>query len=97
VYTPYIVVMNLAKYNSLSAVQKAALDKANAAALKFQRDKSQELEGVTLTKFAGQGINVINLTAAEKAAWQKIITDNKIFDMVRQKMDHPELVDEMLK
>jgi TRAP-type C4-dicarboxylate transport system substrate-binding protein len=78
-------------------VQRAALDKATAAALKFQRDKSQELEGVTLTKFAGVGVNVINLTSDEKAAWQKIITDNKIFDMVRQKMDHPELVDEMLK
>ncbi|MDR3284174.1 MAG: DctP family TRAP transporter solute-binding subunit [Treponema sp.] len=97
VYTPYIVVMNLKKYNSLNDVQRAALDKATAAALKFQRDKSQELEGETLKKFAGEGVNVINLTSAEKAAWQKIITDNKIFDMVRDKMDHPELVDEMLK
>jgi tripartite ATP-independent transporter DctP family solute receptor len=97
VYTPYIVVMNLKKYNSLNPTQKAALDKAMAAALKFQRDKSQELEGVTLTKFAGEGVEVINLTSQEKAAWQKIVTDNKVFDMVRDKMDHPELLDEMLK
>jgi tripartite ATP-independent transporter DctP family solute receptor len=97
VYTPYIVVMNLKKYNSLSATQKAAFDKSMEAALKFQRDKSQELEGVTLKKFAEGGVTVVNLTSAEKASWQKIISDNNIFDMVRQKMDHPELVDEMLK
>jgi tripartite ATP-independent transporter DctP family solute receptor len=97
VYTPYIVVMNLKKYQSLTDQQRSALDKAMAEATTFQRNKSQELEGETLKKFAGQGVTVVNLTSEEKAAWQKIVTDAKIFDMVRGKLDHPELVDEMLR
>jgi tripartite ATP-independent transporter DctP family solute receptor len=97
VYTPYIVVMNLAKYNSLTPVQKAAIDKATVESTKFQREKSQSLEGEILKKFATQGTTVIELTPAEKGAWQKVVADNKIFDMVKGKMDHPDYVDEMLK
>ena len=96
VYTPYIVVMNLEKYNSLTPVQKAAIDKATVESTKFQRQKSQELEGITLEKFGREGVTVVNLTADEKAAWQKIVTDNNIFDLVKQKLDHPEYVDQIL-
>jgi tripartite ATP-independent transporter DctP family solute receptor len=97
VYTPYIVVMNLDKYNSLTSVQKAAIDRATVESTAFQREKSQSLEGEILQKFKTQGIAVIDLTPEEKAAWQKIVTDSKIFDMVKGKMDHPEYVDEMLR
>jgi tripartite ATP-independent transporter DctP family solute receptor len=97
VYTPYIVVMNLDKYNSLTPVQKAAIDKATVESTVFQREKSQSLEREILQKFQTQGITVIDLTPEEKATWQKIVTDNKIFDMVKGKMDHPERVDEMLR
>jgi TRAP-type C4-dicarboxylate transport system substrate-binding protein len=97
VYTPYIVVMNLKKYQSLTEQQRSALDKAMAEATTWQRNKSQELEGETLKKFATQGVTVVNLSPQEKAAWQKIVSDNKIFDLVKGKLDHPELVDEMLK
>jgi len=97
VYTPYIVVMNAEKYNKLTAEQRTALDKAMAEATTFQRNKSQELEKATVTKFAGEGVTVVTLSSAEKAVWQQIVKDNNIFDLVRGKMDHPELVDEMLK
>ena len=97
VYTPYIVVMNLDKYNSLTPVQKAAIDKATVESTIFQREKSQSLEREILEKFKTQNITVIDLTPEEKAAWQKIVTDNKIFDMVKGKMDHPEYIDEMLR
>ena len=97
VYTPYIVVMNLKKYNSLTDVQKAAIDKAALQSTTFQRNKSQELEKQTLDKFAQQGITVVNLTTEEKSAWQKIVVDNKILDMVKVKLDHPEYADEILK
>jgi tripartite ATP-independent transporter DctP family solute receptor len=97
VYTPFIVVMNLDKYKSLTPVQQAAIDKAALESTTFQREISQSLEGEILRKFQAQGITVIDLTPTEKAAWQKSISDNKIFDMVKGKMDHPEYVDEMLK
>ncbi|MDR0539927.1 MAG: DctP family TRAP transporter solute-binding subunit [Spirochaetaceae bacterium] len=97
VYTPYIVVMNLDKYNSLTDTQKAAVDKAVAESTVFQRNKSQELEKTTLEKFAGEGVTVVELTPEEKAAWQKIVTESNVYDLVKKKLDHPEYVDEILK
>jgi tripartite ATP-independent transporter DctP family solute receptor len=96
VYTPYIVTMNLEKYNSLSDKQKAAIDKAAEESTKLQREKSQEFETTILKNFATQGVKVIELTQEEKEAFQKIVTDAKVFDLVRQKMDNPEYLDEIL-
>ena len=50
VYTPYVVVMNLEKYNSLSDKQKAALEKATKESTEFQRKQSQKYEGEILAK-----------------------------------------------
>ena len=97
VYTPYIVVMNTKKYDSLTPVQKAAIDKAAAESTRFQRETSQRLEKEIMDGFSQHGVTVINLTEAEKGAFQKIVNDNNIFDLVKTKMDHPGYVDEMLK
>lgn len=97
VYTPYVVVMNLEKYNSLSDNQKAAIKKAIEESTKFQREMSQKYEKEILDKFNSKGVNVIKLTEEEKGAFQKIINDAKIFDLVKEKMDHPEYVDQILK
>ncbi|MDR1468160.1 MAG: DctP family TRAP transporter solute-binding subunit [Spirochaetaceae bacterium] len=97
VYTPYIVVMNLSKYNSLTAAQKAAVDKAVVESTKFQRETSQRLEKEIMDEFSKTGrTTVVILTEAEKSVFQKIITDNKIFDLVKTKVDHPEYVDAIL-
>jgi tripartite ATP-independent transporter DctP family solute receptor len=96
VYTPYLMVMNAGKYNSLTAAQKAVIDKAVVESTKFQRETSQRLEKEIIEDFTSQGTTVVNLTESEKGAFQKIITDNNIFDLVKSKMDHPEYVDEML-
>ena len=42
------------------------------------------------------GAKVIELNSEEKAAWQKVMTDADIFSMVKDKMTHPEYLDEML-
>jgi len=97
VYTPYVAVMNLNKYNSLSDNQKAAIKKAAEESTKLQREASQKYEKEIMDKFSSKGVNVIQLTDEEKAAFQKIVTDAKIFDLVKQKMTHPEYVDEILK
>lgn len=97
VYTPYIVCMNLKKYNSLTDQQRAAIDKAAVESTKFQRMRSQELEKTILAGFGKHGTVVTTLTPEEKGAWQKIIQDAKIFDVVKKKMANPNYVDEMLK
>src|SRR5699024_1390026 len=55
VYTPYIVTMNLEKYNSLSDDQKAAIDKAAEESTKFQREQSQKYEQEILDKIEAEG------------------------------------------
>ncbi len=96
VYTPYIVFMNLDKYNSLTDKEKAALEDAMVKATKFQRDRSQQLEGEILASFAGDGVTVVELTPEQKAAWQKKVVDAKIYDLVKSKMDNPEYLDQAL-
>lgn len=96
VYTPYVAVMNLDKYNSLSDAQKAAIDKAAADSTAYQREVSQNLEKEIITRLEGQQVTVVQLTDEEKAAWQKIVTDANVYDLVKEKMDHPEYVDEIL-
>lgn len=96
VYTPYIVCMNLDKYNSLSDTQKAAIDAATAASLSYQREESQKIENEILAGFADKGVTVIELTDEEKAQWQKVVSDANVFELVKEKMQHPEYVDQML-
>ncbi|KXL52773.1 2,3-diketo-L-gulonate-binding periplasmic protein YiaO precursor [Anaerotignum neopropionicum] len=96
VYTPYIVCMNLDKFNSLSENQQNAILKAAAESTSYQRERSQELEKEILEKFAAGGTTVVELTDVEKAEWQKVVADNNIFDLVKKKMGHPDYLDAML-
>jgi len=96
VYTPYIVCMNLDKFNSLSEKQQNAILKAAEESTSYQRERSQELEKEILEGFEAGGTTVIELTDEEKAAWQQVVTDNNIFDLVKKKMEHPEYLDEMI-
>ncbi len=96
VYTPYILCMNLEKYDSLSANQKAAIDRAAAESTAYQRNRSQELEREIKVRFANVGV-VTDLSDAEKKVWQDVIVDAKIFDLVKGKMANPGYLDEMLK
>jgi tripartite ATP-independent transporter DctP family solute receptor len=97
VYTPFIMCMNLEKYNSLSANQKAALDKAVKESTTYQRNRSQELEKIILEKCNNMGVVVTHLTSDEKKAWQDVVKDAKIFDLVKAKMENPSYLDELLK
>lgn len=96
VYTPFIVCMNLDKYNSLSDAQKAAIGKAVQESTAFQRKRSQELEGIILEKFGKTGV-VVTLDAQDKKAWQDIVVNANIFDLAKKKMDNPAYLDQIVK
>ncbi|WP_304507889.1 DctP family TRAP transporter solute-binding subunit [Anaerotignum sp.] len=96
VYTPYIVCMNLDKFNSLSENQQNAILKAAEESTVYQRERSQELEKEILGRFTEGGTTVVELTDDEKAEWQQVVTDNNIFDLVKEKMEHPDYLDQML-
>ncbi|MEI4474113.1 DctP family TRAP transporter solute-binding subunit [Frigidibacter sp. MR17.24] len=96
VYTPYMFFMNLDKFNGLSADEQKAITDSAAEAMAFQRERSQAIEKDILARFADHGVTVTELTADEKAVWQKAVNDAKIYDLVKSKMQHPELLDEVL-
>lgn len=96
IYVPFCVLMNEKKFNSLSAEQQEAINKAMEEATTFQLENNQELLDVGLKEITDAGSEVIELTADEKAAWQQVMTDADIFGMVKDKMDHPEYLDAML-
>nr|WP_321454663.1 DctP family TRAP transporter solute-binding subunit [uncultured Cohaesibacter sp.] len=97
VYTPYIVFMNLDKFNSLSKEQQDVIVEAAKETTAFQRKRSQELEKEILVRIKEDGVTVTELTPDQKAMWQKVIVDAKIYDLVKSKMDHPEYMDALLK
>ncbi|WP_373236375.1 DctP family TRAP transporter solute-binding subunit [Cohaesibacter celericrescens] len=96
VYTPYVVFMNLDKYNSLSKEEQEAILEAAKMSTTFQRDRSQALEKEILSKMEGT-VTITELAPDQKALWQKTVGDAKIFDLVKSKMANPEYLDEMLK
>ena len=55
VYTPYYVVMNADKYNSLSADQQAAIEKAMAEATTYQYEQSNKYEEESIETMEAAG------------------------------------------
>ncbi len=96
VYTPYVVFMNLDKFNSLSEENQVALMDAMDMAKEFQRNRSQELESEIIGGIRGEGVVVTELTEEQKAAWQGAVVDAKIYDVVKSNMDQPDYVDQVL-
>ncbi|MCL2601410.1 MAG: DctP family TRAP transporter solute-binding subunit [Treponema sp.] len=93
VYTPFIVVMNLKKYNSLTDQQRAAIDRAARESTIFQRERALEDEIAIREKFMSEGVNVVELTPAEKTQWRNLIINSELINMVRDRMDNPQLLD----
>lgn len=97
IYTPYVVLMNLEMYNNeLSDAQRAVIDYVSDYCEKWQRTRSQEIEGEILKKFEENKINVIRLTPEELAAFKQKLIDDKIYDQVKAAMIHPEYIDMLL-
>ncbi len=96
IYTPYIVVMNLDRYNSFSDEYRQILDDAWAESVPYNKSQMQKYEDEIIQKFKDYGTEIIELTDDEKAQWQKAAEDAGVFDLTKSKMDHPEYMDEML-
>lgn len=96
VYTPFIVAMNLDKYNSLTDEQRAAIDKAAEESTIAQREASHQIDEEILTKWENEGITVVEMSDTEKQVFRDKVDEVKIYDMVREKMENPEYLDDIL-
>ena len=95
-FSPQILLMNKAKYDSMSPKQQKAMDDAAAAFAKKQRERTAELDALSVKKFKDAGCEVIELTDADRKAWQDQAKAAGVYDLVKSKMDHPEYLDQVL-
>ena len=96
VFSPHCLYINQERYDSLDPELQQALDKAAAAYQTAQRARATELNALSVQKFRDAGCEVIEVTDAEKDQWRQMAIDGKVYDLVREKMEHPELLDKVL-
>ena len=97
VYTPFVMVMNLRRFNALTPQQQQAILRATEASTQYQLRASQEIEQRILRNFANVGVTVVHPTMAEKAQFQQIVIDQRINDQVRERMSNPQLLDQLVR
>lgn len=97
VYTPYYVVMNLDKYNSMTAEQQEALDKAMAEATLYQYERSQAYEDTAIDDIEAAGCKVVKLSDAEKMEYKEAVEKADAVSMAKKIMKNPELADKMVE
>ena len=96
VFSPHCLYINQARFDSLEPDLQQALLKAAAAYQTAQRARATELNALSVQKFRDAGCEVIEVTDAEKDQWRQMAIDGKVYDLVREKMEHPELLDKIL-
>lgn len=97
VYTPYCVVMNEKKYNSLTDKQKEALGRAMAEATEYQIAQSNEADEKAIEEMSEFGCSITTLSDEEKQEFQKIVEEANVFELVKKNMDNPQYFDELQK
>lgn len=96
VFSSHCLYINQERYDSLDPELQQALDKAAAAYQTAQRARATELNALSVKKFQDAGCEVIEVTDAEKDQWRQMAIDGKVYDLIREKMEHPELLDKIL-
>ena len=96
VFSPHCLYINQARFDSLEPDLQQALLKGAAAYQTAQRARGTELNALSVQKFKDAGCEVIEVTDAEKDQWRQMAIDGKVYDLVREKMEHPELLDKIL-
>ncbi|MGP1348416.1 MAG: TRAP transporter substrate-binding protein [Stomatobaculum sp.] len=95
VYTPYYVVMNLDKWNSLSAEQQEAITKALDETTAKQYELSQKYEDEAAEVMEKAGCTVRKLSEDEKLKFKEAADTADGFESAKGIMYTPELADKM--
>lgn len=95
VYTPYYVVMNQAKWDSLTAEQQEALTKAIEETTQRQYELSQKYEDEAIEVMEGAGCAVRTLTDEEKMGFKEAADKANSLEAAKKIMYKPELADQM--
>ena len=97
VYGPHFVMINQERFDSLSKEHQQALLEAVSEATKLQRSRAVEIDNALVTKFKNEGNEIVEISPEDKEVWRQQAIDGKIYDLVKEKMDHPEYLDIVLQ
>ena len=87
--------INAAFYQSLTEEQRAVIDAAAEEAIAFNRQRSRAVEDAAIAEAREQGVEVAELTEAERAAFREVMQPAAI-GWLETAIDTPELIDEAL-
>jgi len=90
-FTPYYVVMNLDRWNSLTPEQQDAITKAMAEATQFEKEQSAKYEAEDVGTIEAAGCKVIKLSDEALAEFKAAADSADCASMAMEKMAHPEL------
>lgn len=97
VYTPYCVLMNLEKWDSLTEEQQDVIERAMEEATRVQIQASQDFEEEAVRLMEESGCTVIELTEEEKKEFQDVIIEAGVYELAKDNMEHPEYFDQMVE
>jgi tripartite ATP-independent transporter DctP family solute receptor len=90
-FTPYYVVMNLDRWNSLTPEQQDAVTKAMAEATQYEKEQSAKYEEEDVGTIEAAGCKVIKLSDDALAEFKAAADSADCASMAMEKMEHPEL------
>ncbi len=92
-YTPYICVMNLERFNSMTDVQKSAVLDSMSEVQMNSFSESKAYEDYLLMEFQKAGIEIVLLTDEEKTAFNEVLVTENAEKIIKKLMPHPEILD----
>lgn len=94
-YAVGVLGINDAFYNGLSVSEKAAVDAAARKAIAFNREGSRKAEGEALAAVKAAGVQVIELSPAQKEEFRKAI-QGPVIEWLKTQVSSPKLIDDAL-
>lgn len=95
IYSPYLIIMSLERYNNLTPEQQEIVLKVSAEANEYQRDRAHEYEVAALENIKNSDdIEYVGLTDEAREEFKD--STAPIIDLVREKIDNPEILDLLL-
>ncbi|MBQ9663631.1 MAG: TRAP transporter substrate-binding protein [Oscillospiraceae bacterium] len=95
-FTPYYVVMNLDRWNSLTAEQQDAITRAMSEATQYEREQSEKYEAEDVATIEAAGCKVVKLSDDVLAEFKAAADSADCATMAMQKMEHPELGQQLI-
>ena len=95
VYNPMLMLMNIDEFNSLSPENQEILLTAAENAKQYQREQAQMYEEQMLSELREADMEVVELSESQKQSFRDLLDDT--YQLVKDSMEHPEFMDEILK